>query len=44
MAENGSVVVAGTFFGDDGTQDFAATKIDSNGTVVWIWEVNLRIH
>lgn len=44
MTEDGSIVVAGTYFAvEDDTGDFVATKIDVNGTVVWRWQVNVSL-
>ena len=44
---DGSVILAGHTKGawngpNDGSNDFAAVKLDANGTVVWRWQV-LRI-
>lgn len=46
-SDDGSVVFAGFTDGDwDGSQagegDFAAAMLDSEGSVVWRWQVTLR--
>lgn len=46
MGEDGSVVVAGLTHGNWGAAnlgsgDFAAFKLDANGTLLWKWQVNL---
>ena len=44
MAEDGSVVLAGSTTGDwnttnAGEPDFAVLKLDGDGTLVWKWQV-----
>ena len=43
--EGGSTVLAGSTYGswndtDSGSSDFAAVKLDADGTVEWKWQVN----
>lgn len=45
---DGSVVMAGSTEGswnedNEGGDDFAAVKLDSNGSVVWKWQVDPRL-
>lgn len=44
MGEDNSVVMAGYTYGDwnatnAGSRDFAACKLDADGTLLWKWQV-----